>query len=368
MSGRLLYFYPENDLALAVGLPGYTAPEPAARLRLSGEALPLWYGNNGDRVLMSGINAAWYDRMQQDFGITADVFDFDCSGLEAEPWGWSLPVRNIYVDQGFNPDSLPDNVAIERIRQLSNRCTSIVLSEKVCDALPFMCSSNAVAVHDIQHLEDELDRRGRVLIKQPWSSSGRGVIDSLNMAREDVLRQMAGIIRRQGCAIVENVLSRRADFAMLFRNTVEKMDYCGLSVFNTDHRFCYSGNVVANQTVLAKIINNYIEKEKILAMRDTLAKELRAIMGADYVGPLGVDLMVTDDGPAIAEVNLRNTMGHVCLALGERLIVPGQTASFSIVPALGEEPQYTAAHGRLTGGTLSLTPGRFFSFLLRTQK
>lgn len=365
MSGRLLYFYPENDLALAVGLPGYTAPEPAVRLRLSGEALPLWYGNAGDRVLLSGINAEWYDRMQRDFGITADVFDFDCNGLEPEPWGWSLPVRSIYADQGFPPEALPDNDALERIRQLSNRCTSIRLSKEVCDALPFMKSTNAVAVTDTQQLEDVLNSRGHVLIKQPWSSSGRGVIDSINMSREDVLRQTTGIIRRQGCAIVEDVLPRRADFAMLFRNTPNGLVYCGLSVFDTDHRYCYSGNVVANQALLTKIVNNYVEVEKLDAMIETLADALNAIIGNDYYGPLGVDLMATDDGPAIAEVNLRNTMGHVCLALGENVVVPGKTASFCIVPALKEEPKYTASEGRLTDGTLSLTPGRFFSFLLK---
>lgn len=364
--GRLLYFYPENDMALAVGSPGYTAPEQAARLRLSGEALPLWYGEAGDRVLTSGINAAWYDAMQRDFGITADVFDFDCAGLTPEPWGWSLPVRNIYGAQGMPEALMPDNDAMARIRTLSNRQTSIDLARSLAEVLSFMASTGAVAVADPARLPEILAERGRVIVKQPWSSSGRGIIDSLNMTDDDVIRQTTGIIRRQGSAIVENVLARCADFAMLFRNSAEGMSFAGLSVFNTDHRYCYAGNMVASQEILRKHLETLVPAEQLDALQKELTARLRDIIGDAYHGPLGVDIMVTENGLAISELNLRNTMGHVCAVLGERYLEPGITATFSIVPAVknGSPSTYVARNKRLVSGILDLVPGRFFTFRL----
>lgn len=362
--GRLLYFYPENDMALAVGSPGYTAPEQAARLRLSGEALPLWYGQGGDRVLTSGISAAWYDRMQRDFGIEADVFDFDCTGLCPEPWGWSAAVRNIFAAQGVAADAMPNNETLARIRDLSSRRTSINISAQLTEQLPFMTSTGAVAITDAADLAEVLARRGHILVKQPWSSSGRGVIDNQNMTDADVIRQASGIIRRQGCAIVENVVVRRADFALLFKNTPNGIIFSGLSLFNTDHRYCYAGNIVAEQSVLRDRLTQLVAAEQLDALVNALERILTDTIGDAYYGPLGVDMMLTDKGIAVAEMNLRNTMGHVCLALGERYMAPGLTGAFSVVPVVSEQPTYTVCNQRLTSGTVSLTPGRFFSFLL----
>ena len=368
--GRLLYFYPENDSALAADLANYTAPEAAQHLRLAGEALPLWYDGAGDRVLLSGINGAWYDRMVADFGITADVFDYDCQGLTPEPWGWSRAVRSIYAAQGMPAEKMPSDADLERIRTLSSRLTSIDLSRHLLAACPLMATTRARAVTDEADLARELERRGSAIVKQPWSSSGRGVMDTRTLPAGQALRRAAGIIRRQGAVVVEDILSRTADFALLFRADAGRVSFSGVSLFNVNARYGYEGNLVGQQQTLRRILIHYISETQTADMVEALQGILADMIGDAYTGPLGVDMMATADGPAVAELNLRNTMGHVCLTLGERLLEPDVLADYRVAPLAGAftEPEYACRNGRLTAGTLSLTPRpRFFSFLLSVR-
>lgn len=365
--GRLLYFYPENDSALAMDIANYTAPEAAVHLRLAGEALPLWYGTAGDRVLLSGINGEWYERMSTELGMDPDVFDYDCLDLTPEPWGWSRAVRSIYAAQGMPAERMPSDTVLDHIRHLSSRLTSIDLSRSLSLRCPFMATTDAVAVNDVAELESLLAQKGRAIIKQPWSSSGRGVMDTRGLPAAQVLRRAAGIIRRQGAAVVENVMERTADFALLFRAEEGNVSFSGVSIFNVDARYGYAGNIVGRQPTLRRVLGNFVPERQITLMTEALQYILTEMIGDTYTGPLGVDMMATAAGPAVAELNLRNTMGHVCLSLGERLLDPGTLAEYRVTPLDGAftEPQYTARGGRLAGGTLSLTPQpRFFAFLL----
>ena len=372
--GRLLYFYPENDIALAVGTAGFTAPRAAAALRAAGAALPLWYGDTADRVILPGVNARWYDTMSSRLGMSADVYAFDAEGLTPEPWGWSLPVRATYLDAGVPEGALPSVEAIGRIRELSHRRTSVRLAEALQGELPMPVAAPAHALTDAALLPSLLAEWGPCLVKQPWSSSGRGVIDTTNMSVDDAVRQAAGIIRRQQSAMVERRYERVADFALLFRMEKGVARYCGLSLFDVDHRYCYTGNIVAPQDVLVARLEPYLAPGTLCRLVEVLSQALAREVGVAYEGPLGVDMMVVHrDGTralALAEMNLRNTMGHVCLALAGKYLAPGVVGRFylgktPVLSTTGFLDDATIIDGRLSSGTLPLTPeGDGMSFLL----
>jgi len=66
-------FVPENDLALASGLARYTPVPVGWHMHLSGEALPMWYADRGDRVMSFGMDARWLDGVSESFDTGVDV-------------------------------------------------------------------------------------------------------------------------------------------------------------------------------------------------------------------------------------------------------------------------------------------------------
>lgn len=179
--------------------------------------------------------------------------------------------------------------------------------------------------------------------------------------------------------MVEKWHQRRADFAILFHTDGHGgCVYSGLSVFNTDHRYVYTGNLVAAQSVLRSRLCEFIDP----ALLDSLSAALTAILASEvashYRGPLGVDMMVTEgegEPVTVAELNLRNTMGHVSLALAENIMAKGHEGVFSSeyvdnIPALATTHAEVSAR-RLVAGTLFLTPPVSlpgFAFTLRVTR
>lgn len=358
---RLHLFFPENDLALARDLERYTPPPAAARLRRSGEALPLWYGDNGDRFVATGINARWLDSMRDSFGIDIDVFDYRPEAYEAAPWGWSRASRREYLNLGFTPSALPDDSALEAMRALSNRRTAAKIRRRLGELLPdarLMPAARECATPD--EVARCVDEFGKVVVKLPWSSSGRGlmIVDAKTLPGQT--SAIVGMTGRQGAVMVEPWLSRRSDFALLYRMEGGRARYCGLSLFETTDSGSYSGNILAPQEEIGSRLRAECDAATFDALPAALGAVLSEIIGTAYSGPLGVDMMsVCDsDNVAIAEMNLRNTMGHVALALYGRHIAPGAHGHFLVLPRENapEAPEVIVTDGRLAGGSLDLLP------------
>ena len=68
---ELYIFNPENDLALAFGEEGYTAPPAARQLRRDLQMLPAWYAPCGSTIMSEncGIDAEWLEAMRATFGV-----------------------------------------------------------------------------------------------------------------------------------------------------------------------------------------------------------------------------------------------------------------------------------------------------------
>ncbi len=369
---RLHLFNPENDIALATGSDNFTAPKAALALRASGAALPLWYGDPGDTFLAYGINTRWLDSVRERFGIGVGVFDHRSANVfEPAPWGWSAAVRRDFLREGFTADSLPDNSILNRWRQLSHRRTAAELCRMIAPRLDFAIAPPAVEIDSVDRLSRYLADNRSVIIKSPWSSSGRGLIDTRHISAAEALRRSEGIIRRQGSVMVETAYERTADFAMLFECADSRCRRVGLSLFTADASGSYTGNALASDSRLLERLSRHYPASRLNAAGEALREAVECLIAPCYSGPLGIDMLVArlNDGSALldatVEINLRMTMGFVAHSLSERFLSPGSEGSFSVTPAYNSPAPDDAIieNRRIISGRIDLTPpGGLFRF------
>lgn len=358
---KLLYFNPQNDLALADGRPGYVAPAGARAIANAGAALPLWYGNWGDVVMCYDLSEDWFDTIMTSFDLGTDGAPMRYKpGMEACPWGWSAAAKQAFLDYGFPKDALPSDAAIEEIRSLSHRRTAAVIAQKLAAELPDLGIVAAVEYADAEAVCRRLSKEGGV-VKAPWSTSGRGVA----LASDGVAKACnlaSGSISKQGSVMYEPEYARALDFAMLFTTDDGKCRFAGTSVFDADEHGRYTGNLVASEEDRFARVAAVCDSDTLLAVRICLRGIIEEVIAPAYSGPLGIDMLITKDGRLVpvVELNLRMTMGHVACAIYDRIMEPGSCASFRVRPlAKGEAApanDFKAHKGKLLSGTLQLVP------------
>ncbi|MEZ3576031.1 MAG: hypothetical protein K1W01_00905 [Muribaculaceae bacterium] len=367
---RLHLFFPENDLALAHGKASYTPPPAAVRLRRAGATLPLWYGSPGDSVICDGVNAAWFREVCDRFGLATKIFADYQDGMVPAPWGWSLASRKVFEMRGVPASVLPTEEQLGRVRTLSHRRTAMLVGEALADAVPFSLAPVAREVNTIDEVSQAADKYGDIVVKLPWSSSGRGVIpvkaDDLDRQRQS----LEGALRRQGSLMVEPLYDKLLDFAVLYTMADGRCNFDGLSVFETAGFGAYTGNILApTEELYAKICTALGGREQFDAVLDYLPDILAGVIGKDYSGPLGVDMMaVRGKGYSlvpVVEVNLRMTMGHVCHRFYRDHVVPGRKGRFTVAQSQGSGIiDCETRGGRIIKGRVDMAqPGSDFSFV-----
>ncbi len=354
-------FNPENDLALASGSKVYTPPRNAALLAHCGAILPMWLAESGDNVIADPIGFEnWIDNTTSLFDININISTVSPCHATGEPWGWSNAIVTKLTRAGINRANLPDERALERMRQLSHRRMSIEINRLL--ALRGI-STPPLAIE--VSTQDEITRavkqfNGRFVMKSPWSSTGRGVFLSNITNAETILKNADGIIRRQGSVIIEPLLDRKIDFAMLFFAENGKVSYRGLSLFETVGT-AYTGNILLPEKVMSQQLENQLEGIDLSVISIELEQILSDIIKDDYEGWLGIDMMVQNNGklaPCI-ELNLRKTMGVVALILRDRFIASESSGRFMVEHGNFEPLDISRAkieHNRLVEGAIDLVP------------
>lgn len=314
---RILFFNPENDLALAANDPHYTPPASARKMAEDLQRLPLRWALPEDFVLLRDgtfINARGT--------VVANVPFTDCCCL---PWGWSPLMVETFRRSGVPPALLPSATQLETFRKLAGRAT-------VADLLPRLLKRLSEAgfnktITGEAHVCTTLDeaRRfhtffGETIFKQPWSGSGRGLLPVHRGCLTDKNESwLLRTIRQQGYVMAEPRYERLLDFAVEFwRDTNGNISYQGLSLFQTTAGGVYAGNLVTSEDVKRRCLAPFCEPSLLDETILALQAELESLPSTFYVGPLGVDLMIVkkDNSNMLhpcVEINFRMTMGWVAL-------------------------------------------------------
>ncbi|MDE6741294.1 MAG: hypothetical protein K2J58_03070 [Muribaculaceae bacterium] len=307
---RLLLFNPETEYALASGASFYTPPARVEQLRRECQLLPEAWANPEDIILVddpSVIETRFRLASWADLGKLFDKYP----ALIVEPWGWNPALIRRLKDNGVPSDKLPDAAAMTQIRQLAHRRTTIKLNSRWNELTD---SSFHVRVPvELTSIEECLEfyrSNAGCWMKAPWSSSGRGVINTAaDMSAILVEQWCHGILRRQGSVMGETGADRIADFATEWRMVAGEACFLGLSSFTTSNR----GKYISNESVSQKEIHLRFNSLSAIPIEDVvpIQKHVLEEVLSGYEGLCGADMLIERSGHLLpfVELNVRRTMG-----------------------------------------------------------
>ena len=322
---KLLVFNPEHDLALAANLSNFTAPHAGRQLRTDLGYIPAIWAAADDRVLVENVEDAerrFLRLIRRPFGRYIDrdqIRRYDFSAVDV--WGWDLAIRAYLLRWGVEAVVMPTVTQIDAIRQLSHRRHAMQLLESLQMPGTIGCASET---DQMDIIADRLHRGEHLVVKAPWSSSGRGVRfmeGDMNIYDKGWVRH---VIEKQGSVMVEPYYNKVKDFGMEFVSDGKGLvSYVGLSLFQTSNG-AYTGNILASEDEKEHMISRYISVDLLKAIRQKICTLMGVLLKDRYAGAFGIDMMVVrrDDGDGFllhpcVEINLRRTMGHVAISLTE---------------------------------------------------
>lgn len=196
--------------------------------------------------------------------------------------------------------------------------------------LPQPCDS-------VEQIEKLYLKWGKLMVKLPWSSSGRGLQQVTSYPLHKSIRQrLEGMIQNQGIVMVEPLLNKIFDLGFLYEILPDGIQFLGYSRFFTDSKGQYKGNYLKGYpTSVPHVEKRFIDSmEKLLpSIHIQMLTEME--IPSHYHGSIGIDTLIFRDDAGllkinpILEINWRYTMGHVALNI-EKRIIPKSVGTFGI--------------------------------------
>lgn len=321
-------FNPTNDEALASNNRWYTPSRHARQYQVDCELLPIWWANDGDYIIAPNHTDEEIARTAHKANINISRY---CPGDAAipSPWGWSNDAKRQFADAGLPVEFLPSDEEIESIRSLSHRKLAIDVNKSLTVITGQSAPNRPRLCPDINQID--ICGGDNMLLKRPWSSSGRGTFPTNTLSDIELQRLAGGIIRRQGSVVIEDALDKVMDFSCLFRAEEAAITHQAWSLFHTTGDGRYMGSLVDTQcNIMGSLRKSGILYGKHPVDFDMLQRQiitvLSSLISPDYNGWIGVDMLGYRDSkdghihiaPCI-EVNLRMTMGVVAVILAQKL-------------------------------------------------
>ncbi len=298
---KICLFNPWHDMALAYGKKPFTPPAVAVKMSQQlFDLAELWIDEEGEYLL----------------------------------WGWDYYTKKMLLKAGCDKNLMPTDEELETLRILSNRKTFVPLLRNLRE-IPNTVGKS-MYVDDFDALTELMPKQKHaVVLKAPWSSSGRGVriVNPAAWKSDSSYSFWAKrIIDVQGGIMLEAYYKKVKDFAMEFsygfHSGESKIEYLGLSLFrNSNGGNAYEGNIVASEERKMQLLENYVARQQIEEIKEKIIPMLANTLSSLHIStPLGVDMMIveTRKGYRIhpcVEVNLRRTMGYLAIKLFEKNVV-----------------------------------------------
>lgn len=371
---KLHLFNPQNDLALADGNANYCAPPSASKIAYDLASLPIWFADTTDCVLLPDKIHIDYFNTYSSIINRPKIFNSNINDIKkCVPWGWSAQIKKKFTTMGFEESQLISDTTIDKLRQLSNRKTTIKILQEL--------SKKGVDIPQLPQYITKLDEVGEYVcsmplsvIKAPWSGSGKGIAWGLGRKEIPIEHFAKGIIRKQGGVICEKFLNKIVDFAMEFYFTEGKIIFKGYSLFNSV-KGVYSGNILASDNAIEEFISEYISKTELVNLKEKMISILENLFfDFNYTGYLGIDMMIYKDennsyklNPCV-ELNLRMNMGATSRIIYDKYVCKNKTGIYKVDyfkqqgKALADHNINTKKYplilnnGKIESGYLSLSP------------
>lgn len=388
MISQIHFFNPGHETEVLLGTENYTPPINVQRMIRELSCLPVWYADSNDYVYVDEITSPrFFSLLPKEFRPFAtlvsskELKDLSLSFTELRATPWGLSPRSLHLFESLKKE-FNLNLSIpawkEEYFRLTGRQTAAVCLDLIRQQLPDLpipaSPKFCTKIHEIEKYL--ILQNAPFVVKTPYSSSGRGLLWLPERKLTSKERAwIEGAIKKQGTVSIECGLNKVQDIAMEFFSDGEgNVTYKGLSVFGTEKKGAYSGNVLGSQEYLAQPILHWIGEDVLLQIQNAVTNALKSVYGNEYRGYLGVDMIVykTKDGsyalhPCI-EVNMRYTMGMLAICLSQRYLAPQAIGDFHITYTSKAGEAYerhcfmkkayplTIQNGKIREGYLSLCP------------
>lgn len=341
----LHYFNPGHENAVLNRLPSYTPP--ASIMAISNElaALPAWYGDVEDLVLVNGdYDRAYYTHLK-DLGLQLPKLVIakelvKCKDLQAMLWGVA-PREIRFLEDLRSKMSLDIQIPKwdDKLVHFNGRFyAKEVLSEIVESSDYFESIDPPKFFSSLDQLEDYVESYNKaILAKSPYSSSGRGLLwipdTGINRPERQILQ---GMFNKQGSVSLEPIYDKVLDFAMEFMSDGKgQVKFVGYSLFSTTEKGVYTGNILQNQTKIAEKLQRYIGETVLELAKEKLEKIFSRDCSLIHQGCIGVDMMICTNGDSYVlhpcvEINLRYNMGYLSVMLFSKHIHPSTEGIYQV--------------------------------------
>jgi len=394
MKPDIYLFNPTCELAVANGSENYMAPAQLRKFEDELSTLPWILARSQDIILADKVPSLQFTDQLETAGFRLPNFlPLESALSEAtfisvekgflSPWGWSPAAHKLIspLKSGCCPEFLNSPVVEWRDvhRELYSRETALTILQRIINEnhsehilsltdVPEICTNHEQVIA-LQH------KWGKVVVKAPWSSSGRGLqILRPNEYNQTNRQVITGYLKQQGFVILEPWHNKVLDLSFQFFSFGNgKIDYRGLTTFSTDHSGRYIGNYLQELPPdLTRELKEFLS-ENLGDVKTGLHQVLESSnYSTDYYGWFGVDAIIfkSPDGklkfhPCL-EINCRFTMGAIALnlrthlaeqSIGEFRITHGKEGYFAqfCEEKTRMEP-LIVDNGEIVSGFLPLTP------------
>lgn len=368
--GKLYYFNPDTEMAIANGSPYYTPPANIVRMADELAYLPAYFSEQGDGIWMKQRPSPDFlaSRLKI-FNLSPSIFTDQETippDLKQEPWGWSPRMASLLQTDRWKPEDKEHysrKMALDCLIHLRH-----VLPFVEASVFPTVCAS-------LEEITAVLREQKDYLVKAPWSSSGKGLLKIRGGEVNAKSREwIGGILDRQGYIMLEEFLDKECDFAMEFYAEKGKVRFLGLSLFYSGKKGEYKGNYIGGQEKIEQKLLSYLDESSFAMLKRQLESVLETHIGPVYEGYFGVDMMIYRQGEGVykihpcVEINLRYTMGILALFLSQRYVLKNTEGVFmlSYLPAekaawrrqlqLARDFPLCLESGKIKSGYIALTP------------
>lgn len=389
-----IYIYnPSCDFAIANGNANWQPNKTLQKMENDMATLPVFFSQKQDVVLVDKYpDETFVESFRQlDFELPGFVmkneilksFRFANESINSLiPWGWSPAAHKMLAPlKPFCSSHFQKSPVFQWLpehRNISSRKFASEILHDISHYLPAKWIPDKTRFPKIcfskPDVEMAISSWGKIMLKAPWSSSGRGLQPITKLpVHEKVWEKVNAIIADQGFVMAEPLLNKIHDMAFLFKSENRKCSFIGTSHFFTNSKGQYEGNwlnglpCTFDKSVagfIAEVTTPLVEAISLCIEKSSLAD--------NYEGVFGVDMLIYhEEGGNLKivpclEINMRHTMGMVALQI-EKLLAPGIKGKFqtfyrsgelftNFIMQMEEKHPLKTRNGKLVSGFLSLTP------------
>ena len=338
----LFHFNPTCELAVANGSPYYMAPALLREFEEELTPLMLLFSSGSDWILQENPVAETFVRELTRLGFPSAEFltkdeilsrinTLNINYIKLKPWGIS-PAESYLFDfiQPFTKQKWQPKMKDLYGRKMSSQFLHDFIQKHRQSIFPGVDELPQL-VTAIPEIERLIDRLGNVVVKSPFSSSGRGLQvirrQKLNAAN---IQWINTNLKQQGYLVVEKWHNKLHDLSFQFYiGENGKVDYLGPSFFLTNSNGQYVGHHL-NFSAYGQLPFSSLQ------INDIGHKLTDALVCSDYAkihrGYLGIDALIYEEKNAVKfhpclEINARYTMGTVCKMI-EKYLHPEASGYF----------------------------------------